>query len=302
MKFLVGCDVKNDSLKIFDYDFKNNTYFINTINVEYISYIYNVNKTVYALTDLNFKNSNTGGYLNIITGDKVKKIMLNSENPCHIVKYKTDFFISNCSSNFINVYNIKKSISEKIPLNYNSNTHFTHFSKYGLLIIDSMRNQLLVYNKSKIVMLYQFKMNDFPRQFCMHDKILYVICEKSCNLYSLELKNNCVKLVNVQNFKFDKNSTGCVIKSINKNILMCTIRGSNKILIFNVKNKIPVLIGTYDSEGNCPKDFIVKGKILLVVNEKSNSISIFKIEDGYKLKLINKIENITSPTCISFYG
>ncbi len=302
MKFLVGCDVKNDSLKIFDYNFKNNTYFINTINVEYISYVYNVNKTVYALTDLNFKNSNTGGYLNIITGQKVKKIMLNSENPCHIAKHKNDFFISNCTSDFISVYNIKKNIEEKIPLNYNSNAHFTFFCKFGLLIIDSMRNQLLVYNKSKITMLYQFKMSDSPRQLCVHDKILYVICEKSCNLYSFELKNNCVKLINVQSFKFDKNSTGCVIKSIDKNILMCTIRGTNKILIFNIKNKIPVLIRIYNSGGNCPKDFIIKDKNLLVVNEKSNSISIFKIEDGYKLKLINKIENIISPTCISFYG
>ena len=70
----------------------------------------------------------------------------------------------------------------------------------------------------------------------------------------------------------------------------------------NIKNKIPVLIRIYNSGGNCPKDFIIKDKNLLVVNEKSNSISIFKIEDGYKLKLINKIENIISPTCISFYG
>lgn len=298
MKFLIGCDIEQNGLKVLYLNSKNYKYIIKDLDIKYVSYICTYKKNIYALTDINYEYDKNGAYLNIIKNDISEKLLLNSQNPCYITNKKNMIAISNFSSNFVILYNIKNKKIKKLYLKESSSIHCSIFYKNGLMIIDYINGEILFVDK-KIKSIYKFKNDERPRHGIIKNNYLYLICENSCNLYTFKIENNySLKLCDVKNYKFNNACTGCAIKYIGSDRLVVTIRGINKILFFDISNFIPELRSINSTHGICPRDFEVKNNLIIITNTESNSLSIFKIKSKFYLEYLLEINDIKLPCCI----
>ena len=75
-------------------------------------------------------------------------------------------------------------------------------------------------------------------------------------------------------------------------------RGDDSISCLKFENEVLTLISVTPCGGSYPRDFCVYGGFLFCANERSNSITIFKIE-GEKLIDTGIIEKIDAPLCIA---
>jgi 6-phosphogluconolactonase len=82
-------------------------------------------------------------------------------------------------------------------------------------------------------------------------------------------------------------------------------RGENTIVTFRIASDGLLNLAGHDTcGGDWPRNFVIdpSGKYLLVGNQKSNDISVFKIDKrtGLPTKYVTKIETI-APACLKFY-
>lgn len=241
------------------------------------------------------------------------------KGPCHIELDKKNNFllISNYIDGACTILKLKQDgkVDKKIFNNIqNINISRLHcikkLEKYNVYIsIDLGMNALIAYEfKDEIIKKiaeFYFKNDVQPRHFISIKEKLYVVTEKSCEVYILEFKNNNFKLLNRISLLPDgiekkEYFTGCAIKiSRNCKKIYTTIRGHDSISVFKIRKGNLKMIQNISTRGHLPWDIALdkKEKYILVANNGSNDIAIFKNNIFNKLKFLYKKE-VESPTCI----
>lgn len=194
----------------------------------------------------------------------------------------------------------------------NSKIHQAYFSKdYSeLYVINIGLSKLIkydvIYDKEELKLInkctFQFEKDTKPRHMVIDEKgNIYVITEETCELYKLICNNNNFEIVQkVSIVDKQKDTTGCAIKiDLQLKKIYTSIRGLNRIVVFNIEDDKLEKIQDVDCGGECPRDIVLdqKNKHLLCANQKSNNISVFEMKDG-RITLKENKYNINSPTCI----
>lgn len=310
---------------IYQYQLKNGKLIkqYKTNDFERCTYLANNNSYVYGVIELQSEKEN--GYIVSYKKDRCKLINIDKassygQGPCHIeINHKLQLmFISNYIDGNFTVLKINENgtIGKKIYSNIeNKQKSHVHCAKTSidskfLFVTDLGIDTIIAYeiyeNKIREISRVKLKDNTQPRHIAVSKDRIYVITEKSCEIYTLELINKKLKIINVtsiipENVKAREDFTGCAIK-ISKNYknIYVTIRGSNTISAYKIKGDNLKEIQNVSCMGELPRDLEIDqyGKNVLIANQNSNEITIFRRNRiTGKLKYKNK-EQIESPTCI----
>ena len=251
----------------------------------------------------------------------IEKNLSYGKGPCHIeIAPKNNLlFVSNYIDGYYTIFKINSNgvignpIYHKIENKKKSHAHCIKVASNGkfFCVVDLGADLLIVYeiknNIIKEVDRLKFKNNTEPRHIAICKNIIYLITEKSCELYTIRFKNNKLEILDVksllpQNIKIKDNYTGCAIKVTKdfKNIYT-TIRGHNSISVFKIKNNKIEMVQNINCGGDLPRDLELDKteNYVLVANSDDNKISIFRRDKkSGKLEFKNN-EETESPTCVA---
>ncbi|MBN1820898.1 MAG: lactonase family protein [Prolixibacteraceae bacterium] len=147
-----------------------------------------------------------------------------------------------------------------------------------------------------------------PRHFDFSPdgKYIYVVNELISSVSVIETKNfKVIQTISSLPYGFEGSSYCADIHvSSGGNYLYCSNRGHNSVSTFTVdKNGTLKLIATTETEGNWPRNFTFSPdeKFLLVANQNSNDIQVFKFLSDKGIPVyINKEIKIPAPVCLKF--
>lgn len=248
------------------------------------------------------------------------KIYSYGEGPCHIEidnKNKV-IFVSHYNNGVLNIFKINdngkigEKIYSKVENRKKSRMHCikTSIDNNYFFSVDLGMDRLTVYeikeNIIKEIDYIDFKENTQPRHIAVSKQNIYIVTEKSCELYKIKFNNQKLQIIDVisllpKTVELKENYTGCAIK-ITKNFkyIYVTIRGHNSISVYKINENTVELIQNICCEGDVPRDLEIdkEENYVLIANQSSNEIAVFKRnKDNGKLKFFYK-ENIMEPTCI----
>ena len=330
----VGTYTDETSEGIYCYDFNIETGEISNqklaakvTNPSFLSYSTN-RKFLYAVSEVaDFENTNSGfvsafsitenGLLQFINS-----VSSNGAHPCHIQLNNENAVISNYTGGTISIHKIEKNgeikpasqiIDHNTP-NQKSHTHSTKFLNNELFVADLGLDFLAHYVKSGNEYLlnekYLIGEKSGPRHFEISKKgdFIYVINELNSTI--TVLKKGIEKYTQIQNIStlndgFEGESFCADIHlSSNENYLYGSNRGENSIVVFK-RDPINGTIQktqTISVNGDWPRNFTIapNGKFLLVANQKSKNISVYKVDlnTGNLTFLYSK--NTPTPVCLLF--
>ena len=135
----------------------------------------------------------------------------------------------------------------------------------------------------------------------------YIICELSSRILVFNCCNEITKIQDILTLPLDFNgeSYASAIKLSNDgNFLYASNRGHDSIACYKV-NKADgslTLLAHYSTLGNSPRDFEIdpSNKFLIVANQNSNNLTVFKIKNDGLLELVSNNVEIPEPTCLKF--
>ncbi len=240
------------------------------------------------------------------------------KGPCHVeIDSKNNLiYISNYQDGKVTIFNkesngeIGEKIYSKVENKEKSHVHCVKmFMKKRFFLMTDLGSDLITAyeiknEKIEEVSKIRFREGTEPRHIAVSKNKIYVVTEKSCELYVLELKNKKLSIVDKKSIipsgviKKD-NYTGCAIKiSKDFKFLYVTVRGHNSISVFETKNL--KMIQNISCEGDTPRDLELNRaeRYILVANQESNDIAVFeRNKKTGKIKFVNK-ESVEKPTCI----
>ena len=330
----LGTYTNETSEGIYHYDFNTKTGEISNkklaatiTNPSFLTYSED-RKFLYAVSEVDNFNTTNSGSVSAFTITKNNKLQFintvssNGAHPCHIELNSKDVAISNYSGGTISLHKVEENGEIKPAyqvLNHNtankkSHAHSTKFYNNELFVADLGRNFLAQYVKgeNEFFLKESYLMNDKsgPRHFevSRNSDFIYVINEYSSTV--TVLKKGIKQYEIIQNistletgFK-DENFCADIHLSNNQNYLYGSNRGENSMVVFkrNTLNGTLQKIQTISVNGNWPRNFTLSpdGNYLLVANQKSNTISVYKVDlNTGKLTFLYS-KNTPTPVCLLF--
>ena len=309
---------------LFKYKFTNGKlkFSTNTNDFERCTYLAKDKKNIYGVLEVCDENNKGNGYIVSYTDNKGKitntcKKSSYGKGPCHISinKNKDMLFVSNYQDGNFVIYSLNNdSIGEVIYQDLidpqKSHVHYSQMLDGNYLVmVDLGTSTIIIYNindKMKEVTRLTLGNNIQPRHLVINKNLIYVVTEITCQLYVLIFQDEELKILNKYNLlpqdeKIKDNYTGCAIKiSKNKKFIYVSIREHDSISVFKCIESTLKLIQNIKCNGEIPRDIELDKfeRYLLVANQNSNNISIFKRNKiTGKLRFSNKID-VESPTCI----
>lgn len=187
-------------------------------------------------------------------------------------------------------------------------THFVHVSPDGkyILVTDLGLDKIFVYDKDlKLVSEVSVPSGHGPRHlaFSSDGKIVYCVNELGSSVSIFSYSDGELKLQNTisalpKDFSGDNISAAIRIKD---NYLYVSNRGHNSISVFEIKDSYNIVLKEcVDCGGNSPRDFNIIDDVLICTNEKSDNVTVFKL-NNYIPEIISESElNIPSPLCVAY--
>jgi len=312
---------------IYHYKFKdgNLTRQYATDDFERCTYLTQNDLYLYSVVEVaDVKNHNNGYVLaykkhdnKIINIDKKSSY---GQGPCHIEldNNKGMLFISNYIDGHLTIMKLNsngtigKKVYSYLEEKQVSHLHCVKTCKGGefFLTTDLGTDIVTAYemkeNEIKEISRVKLKEGTQPRHLVIGEDKVYVITEKSCELYILKFENRKLSILDVvsilpKGIQKQSDYTGCAIK-ISKDFknIYTTIRGHNSISIFEIEESSVKMIQNISCEGKLPRDLCLDKfeEYVLIANQESNEITIFERDkENGKIRLKSK-EKINSPTCV----
>ena len=285
-------------------------------------------------------NENMEGEISVFRWNEAKtelleRVRVSSEgkHPCYVSLGNNMLTVANYSSGNFSVFEVTDGKLKKNPeirnhkgksiVKPNQNephAHSSEFSKDGkfLYVADLGIDKIVGYtidsnNKmGETFTALQMDAGDGPRHFVFHPSmdIVYIISEFSNTVTVATIDRNSGKFT-----KIDKKSTlpedftkesfcADIHISSDGQFLYASNRGHNSVAIFEVGADGTInLKGTEPTNGNWPRNFALSPdeKMLLVANQKSDNITVFKRDQKTGLLSFtgNQIK-ISKPVCLKF--
>lgn len=276
---------------------------------------------IYSVVEYSSNPAYSNGYL-VVRDNNLSPIScapVLGKSPCHITldKSRNLLYISNYSDGSLDVFKLSNNgLIDKLIYHKTytptSHIHCTALSEDNtvLFVIDLGSNTLfayeIIYNETsfdlKELHSYKFLAGSGPRHIAVNENDIYVVTEKSCELYHLVFSKNTgfsfVKSVLILPSTTQANDTGCAIKlSDDNNFIYVSIRGNDSISVFNSSLE---LIQNICCFGSTPREinFDNTQNFLFCANQTSSNISIFKRDKKTGHLLFESKYPINSPACI----
>ncbi len=256
----------------------------------------------------------------------INTVSSNGSGPCHISVNETGnkAVVSNYGGGTVSVYSINNDGAlNKASQVFNHNTdsiashaHSAQFYKDQLYVSDLGKNGIYNYkleNENYTLMdssIVNMTKNAGPRHFSLtkDGQFIYIINEYANTITSGKKTTNGFELLeNISTLADDfKGKSYCadIHLSENEYFLYGSNRGENSIVVFkrNVTSGTLEKIQNISVHGDWPRNFTIgpNGKFLLVANQNSHNISVFKIDKNTgKLNFLHAVE-LPSPVCLLF--
>ncbi|WP_100613421.1 lactonase family protein [Confluentibacter citreus] len=256
----------------------------------------------------------------------LNKVDSNGKGPCHISlnRQGNKAVVSNYGGGTASIYNIARDgkLNEASQVfDYNtadrkSHAHSAQFFKDELFIADLGMNALYQYKLKNdtyelaLPDIVQMEGNPGPRHFAITKtgQFIYIINEYGSSVTSVKRTDTGFEQIDYdstldENYK-GKNSCADIHLSKNELYLYGSNRGENSIVVYK-RNKIDGTIEkiqTMPVHGDWPRNFTLDptGKFLLVANQRSQNITVFKVDTPTgKLSFLNEVK-VPSPVCLLF--
>ncbi len=290
-------------------------------------------KYLYTVSETNAYNGTNSGSINaykVLNGGQLQflnTVSSQGAHPCHIaidLKGK-NVVVSNYTGGTVALYHTLAdgSLSESFQvLDHNntndvSHTHSANFYNNNLFVADLGRDFLAQYvqnndnSENYVLKEHHFmKDNAGPRHFEISSDgaSIYVINELNSTITVLKKEGH--KYLNIQNISTlsdvysGKNSCADIHLSKNEKYLYGSNRGENSIVVFKRDKSTDLLqkIQTISTHGDWPRNFTLapNGKFLLVANQKSNTISVYNINEKTGTLTFSGSVAIPAPVCLLF--
>lgn len=250
----------------------------------------------------------------------------NGKGPCHVsINESGDkAVVSNYGGGTVSIYSITKNGSlNKASQVFNHNkgdkparAHSAQFHNNDLYVADLGNNAVFQYSLKDDSYLLKsdgiVKMdgNPGPRHFAVtkDDQYIYIINEYGGSITSVKRTKSRFETIDKdstldENYS-GKNSCADIHLSKDEHFLYGSNRGENSIAVFkrNIKTGTIEKIQNMSVHGDWPRNFTLDptGKFLLVANQRSHNISVFKIDgETGKLSFLHSID-LPSPVCLLF--
>ena len=281
-------------------------------------YLYAVNESIGNVSSFKIQKNGLLKFLN--------KVNSNGDWPCHISlnKLSTKAVVSNYGGGSISIYNISRDgklneatqIFEYSTPERKSHAHSAQFFNDDLFVSDLGMNSVYQYklqnNNYELVSprIVDMPNNPGPRHFAItkNGQFMYIINEYGSSVTSVKKTENGFEQIDYDSTLSDnyKESNACADIHLSKNELYLygSNRGENTIVVFK-RNKLDGTIEKIQSisvHGDWPRNFTIdpSGKFLLVANQKSDNISVFKIDP--KNGMLSFLSSVKAPTpvCLLF--
>ncbi|MFD1161058.1 lactonase family protein [Hwangdonia seohaensis] len=256
----------------------------------------------------------------------INKVSTKGAHPCHVAinEQGDKAVVSNYTGGNFSLHNIKNdgALNEAFQvLNHKtdsiaSHAHSAQFFKDDLLVSDLGRNAVFNYrlanNNYKLITPSIVKLEDSsgPRHFSLtkDGKFIYIINELSSTITSAKKTENGFEFIETLSTLDDdfKGKSYCADIHLSKDeqFLYGSNRGENSMVVFKRDTTSGKLtkIQNMSVHGDWPRNFAIdpSGKFLLVANQKSNNISVFKVntQTGF-LSFLNEVP-LPTPVCLLF--
>ncbi|MFK5957527.1 MAG: lactonase family protein [Lutibacter sp.] len=330
----VGTYTGSDSEGIYYYDFNTKTgklthkkLAVKTKNPSFLAYATN-RKFIYAVGEVANFNTTNSGFVSAFSVTEngqlqfINTVSSNGANPCHIELNAENAAISNYTGGTISIHKVEKNgaikpahqiINHNTP-NNKSHAHSTQFINNQLFVADLGRNFLANYIRNNDTYFlkenYSMPLKSGPRHFeiSKNGTYIYVINEYSSTV--TVLKKEGEKYIKIQNINtldesFEGESFGADIHlSNNESYLYGSNRGENSMVVFKRDTTTGTLqkIQNINVKGHWPRNFTLSpnGQFLLVANQKSKNISVFKIAINTGKLTYLYSEQAPTPVCLLF--
>jgi 6-phosphogluconolactonase len=265
----------------------------------------------------------------LVPGGKLEYINFESSNgkgPCHVsVNEAGDkAVVSNYGGGTVSIYTINNdgSLNEASQI-FDHNTgdkparaHSAQFYMDDLFVADLGNNAVYLYKQNdnlyELITASIVKMtgNPGPRHFALskNGEFIYIINEYGGSITSVKRTNEGFEQIDFDS-TLDENYSGnnsCADIHLSKDehFLYGSNRGENSIAVFkrNAETGTLAKIQNIPVHGDWPRNFTLDptGKFVLVANQRSHNISVFKIDSSSgKLSFLNSID-VPSPVCLLF--
>ena len=250
----------------------------------------------------------------------------NGKGPCHISLNKSGrkAVVSNYGGGTVSIYTIEDNgtLNEASQVfNHNtdsivSHVHSAQYFENDLFVSDLGKNAVYRYQlendhyKLADSSIVNMTKNAGPRHFSLtkDGQFIYIINEYANTVTFVQKTNKGFSLIeNIStlddNFK-EKSYCADIHLSQNEYFLYGSNRGENSIVVFkrDINSGKLDKIQNISVHGDWPRNFTIdpSGKFLLVANQKSHNISVFKIHSSTgKLTFLNTTY-LPSPVCLLF--
>ncbi len=134
--------------------------------------------------------------------------------------------------------------------------------------------------------------------FSKNGKYIYAISEMKPAIHIFEFSRGALKLVNCVEIPcLRENADGAAIRlCADGKLLYVSLRVENSIAVYEVLGKDIRLLQKTSSGGDGPRDFNLTDNHLIVTNEKSENVIVFRLKDGLIDKITDEIK-LSSPLC-----
>lgn len=251
---------------------------------------------------------------------------INEEFPCHIFHSRENnkILISNYGSGSLSVIKLDDcSNLEKLEQTFmhrgksvnknrqeSAHIHFSGGKDKEIWVvdlgIDKVKNYNFHQNKlaSNLEKDISVPAGTGPRHFVfgknrINTNYMYLVGELSNEVLVIDTENKkIVQVISTLKNNAVSNTCAAIKMSEKGDFIYVSNRGEDTIAVFKVKNDGKLeLIQSQLTYGENPRDFSIFDNILLVANQSSNNITIFKIKEG-KLEYTGKSKKCSNPVCI----
>lgn len=256
-----------------------------------------------------FLSDNFSGYFYIDEGLKTATQIKSTQGvvACHLCVDNSDVFIVNyLSGNIVKngeVITQRKGKSVHATRQTEPHTHFVDKTSDGYLAVCDLGTDALAFYDKNLQLISETKVPSGygirHLTFAKDGRYIYAVNELVPSISIFSYKGGKAELTNTVKIdcKNEKANGAAIRLSKDGKYLYISLREENVICVYEINDENLTLIQTMDCGGDSPRDFNIFGDYLFCANEKSNSITLFRL-DNCENADEKEVVMLKNPLCI----
>lgn len=256
-----------------------------------------------------FLSDNFSGYFYIDEGLKTATQIKSTQGvvACHLCVDNSDVFIVNyLSGNIVKngeVITQRKGKSVHPTRQTEPHTHFVDKTPDGYLAVCDLGTDALAFYDKNLQLISEIKVPSGygirHLTFAKDGRYIYAVNELVPSISIFSYKGGKAELTNTVKIdcKNEKANGAAIRLSKDGKYLHISLREENVICVYEINDENLTLIQTMDCGGDSPRDFNIFGDYLFCANEKSNSITLFRL-DNCENADEKEVVMLKNPLCI----